>query len=57
MIRVLLSFLLLLSLARTQGRELIFSHIGNRGEQLQDAINTLYQDESGLIWFGSNSGL
>ena len=57
MIRVLLSFFLLLSLAHAQGRELLFSHIGNNGEQLQDAINTLYQDESGLMWFGSSSGM
>ena len=51
------SLLLLCSLARGADNFTVFSHISSREGLSNDNITSIYQDEFGMVWIGTNDGL
>lgn len=53
----ILLFILCSSFFRTEAKDITFSHITTENGLSQHTVNSIYQDENGLIWIGTRNGL
>ena len=53
----ILLFILCCCFNRVDANDITFSHITTENGLSQYTVNTIYQDENGLIWIGTGNGL